>query len=89
MTGSNEKVADLAIEILREIRDEGRKTNQRLDSLRREMSTRIDGLEKATREGFTLLGERIDNLLLGEHREEHRQLRDRVTRLEERVGIGG
>lgn len=100
MTGSDGKVADLTIEILREIRDEGRKTNQRLDSLREEMTdrldslrgemtTRIDGLQQATREGFTFLGERIDNILLGEHREEHKQLRDRVTRLEERVGIGG
>ncbi|MBI5479549.1 MAG: hypothetical protein HY906_11865 [Deltaproteobacteria bacterium] len=75
-TKGSGSVADLTVEILREIRDENRKTNGRLDELKAEMHA-----------GFEGLGKRIDNLLLGEHGREHADFRERLVRVEERLGI--
>jgi len=71
-------VADLTVEILRDIRDGVNQTNSRLDGLRQDME-----------QGFALLGQRIDNLLLGEHKQHHDDLNQRVTRLEQHLGLGG
>jgi hypothetical protein len=68
--------ASLTVAILRQIRDEAKKTNARLDTLASEM-----------RQGFALLGRRIDNVLLGEHRTEHEELRQRVDRIEQHLGL--
>ena len=87
-------VADLTLEVLREIRAEARKTNARLD----QTNARLDNLQEEVREGFAALrtemhvgfeqlGGRIDNLLLGEHREEHESLRGRVDRIERHLGL--
>jgi hypothetical protein len=88
MAGSNSEVTDITVTVLREIRDEVRSlrgevktTNQRLDRLREELRDEMHG-------GFESLGNRIDNLLLlGEHRHEHNELRDRVTRLEHHLNL--
>ena len=37
--------------------------------------------------GFETLGKRIDNLLLGEHGREHGEMRERLARVEERLGL--
>lgn len=80
MPGKKSDVADLTVQILREIRDEAKQTNARLDrgfaALRREMH-----------QGFEDLGGRIDNLLLGEHRREHEEIRERVERIEQHLGL--
>jgi len=92
---------DITIEILREIRDEirdGRDDRQAMRSdmaglreevggLREEMNLRIDNLARLTKRGFEQLAGRLDNVLLGAHGEEHRELRHRVERLEAEVGI--
>ena len=72
-------------------------TNQRLDTLQdeaRATNTRLDAtnvhlheLTRATVGGFAEVNRRIDNMLLGEHRDEHQELRRRVERLEHQVGI--
>jgi hypothetical protein len=49
---------DLTIEILKGIRDEGRKTNEEL----RNLSHRVDRLEKSTAGGFVAMTQRIDAL---------------------------
>jgi hypothetical protein len=64
------------------IRDEVRSTNERLDSLREETNRRFMALEAATVAGFQRLEARFDNLLLGEHGQEHASLRERVARIE-------
>ena len=69
-------VAELTLEVLREIRSEARETNSRLTSLEGEMRRGFDGVNR-----------RIDNLLLGEHREEHESLRGRVDRIERHLGL--
>ena len=97
MSGKDSNVSDLTVEILRDIRDEARKTNARLDGL----NERVDGLNERVdslqvgfvalrtemHEGFEHLGGRIDNLLLGEHRSEHEELRGRVERIEQHLGL--
>jgi len=71
-------VADLTVEILRDIRDGVNQTNARLDGLRQDME-----------HGFALLGQRMDNMLLGPHRQDHDDLNRRVTRLEQHLELGG
>jgi predicted nuclease with TOPRIM domain len=94
-------VADLTVRILREIRDDVRevrdeakktndelkKTNERLDALRVEMHDGFDALRAEMHDGFELLGRRVDNVLLGEHRREHEDLRGRVERIEQHLGL--
>ena len=83
----NDKVGDLTIRVLREIRDEVKQlrseTTIRLDGLQ----TEVHGLREEMHEGFDFLGRRIDNLLLGEHRQEHEELRGRVERIEQHLGL--
>lgn len=73
----------MARESTEEIRDGVRETNQRITETN-------DRLER----GFAVVGaridapgDRIDSVLLGEHREEHVRLRERVSRLEEHLGL--
>ena len=83
----NAKVGDLTVRVLREIRDEVRQlreeTNTRLD----QTNARLDGLVQHVDDGFAFLGGRIDNLLPGEHRQEHEELRGRVERIEQHLGL--
>jgi hypothetical protein len=86
--------ASLTVEILKQIRDEGRKTNQRLDETSQRLSERLDQLRAETRQGFAMVGDRLDridqrmdNFLTGEHRRDHEELRERVSRLEQHVGL--
>jgi len=102
MPGKRESnVGDLTVQILREIRDETKKTNTRLDQTNTRLdglNERVDGLQLEMRHGFATLrdemhqgfeqlGGRIDNLLLGEHRHEHEELRGRVDRIEQHLGL--
>ncbi|MBI5481409.1 MAG: hypothetical protein HY906_21295 [Deltaproteobacteria bacterium] len=84
---SGDKVVDLTVRILTQIRDEIRTTNSRLDAVRTELKSEIGELRAEMHTGFDLLGKRIDNLLMGEHGRDHAELRERVVRLEERAGI--
>ena len=107
-------VASLTLEILRQIRDEARATNERLDqtnerldqtnerldqtnehlaSFEARVDRRLRDQEEATRDGFALvakhlrrLDQRIDHVLVGPHRDEHRELRQRVEHIEARLG---
>ena len=63
---------DEQIRILREIWNEMKSLNGRIDGLRADVQ-RLDG--------------RLENLLLGTHAEEHRDFRERIVRLEVRTGI--
>jgi len=97
----NDKVGDLTIRVLREIRDEvrglrndgkelqGEVTELRgeVTELRTEMHQGFIALRSEMHEGFDFLGRRIDNLLLGEHRQEHEELRGRVERIEQHLGL--
>lgn len=84
-------IHDLTIEILKGIRtdlagirEEARETNRRLGSL----ESRVESLETATVAGFQRLEARFDNLLTGEHGQEHARLReheDRLTNCEESI----
>jgi hypothetical protein len=75
-------VADLTMRVLREIRDEAKKTNARLD----QTNVRLDVLKDEMHQGFDRRGGRIDNLLLDEHR--HDELRGRVERIEKQYDCG-
>jgi hypothetical protein len=44
-------------------------------------------LTEETRQGFEILGKRSDNVMSGEHREEHDRPRRRVSRIEEHLGL--
>jgi len=61
------------VRILREIWNEMKSLNGRIDGLRADVQ-RLDG--------------RIENLLLGTHAEEHRDFRERIVRLEVHAGLG-
>jgi hypothetical protein len=83
-------VTDITVEILKEIRDGVRETNERVTETNRRITETNERLDR----GFAVvgaridaLGDRIDNVLLGEHREEHLRLRERVSRLEEHLGL--
>ena len=88
---------DLTIRILQEIRDEARKTNKRLDQTNERLDLTNERLDLTNvrlvqvcdemRHGFAALGQRVDNLLLGEHRREHQDLRDRVMRIEDHLDL--
>ncbi len=81
------EIADLTIHVLQEIRDEVRKTNARLDELQAETHRGFEAVRGEMHQGFELLGRRIDNALLGEHRHEHEELRERVERIEQHLGL--
>jgi len=117
MPQSNDRVTDLTVTILREIRDETRQTNTRLDSLQQGMhesigqtnarldglqhemgqanarldqtNSRLDSLQLEMRKGFEHVGQRIDNLLLGPHREDHEQIHKRLDRIEQHLNLTG
>ena len=92
-------VADLTVEILRDIRDGVNQTNSRLDQTNSRLdqtnsrldqtNDRLDDLRQEVIQGFALLEQRIDNLLLGEHKKHHDELNRRVTRLEQHLELGG
>jgi len=65
-----------------DLRDEVRRTNAGLAEVRDEVKSTNARLDR----GFRELGTRVDNLLLGRHREDQ-ELSDRVTRLEEHLGL--
>lgn len=83
--GMDRDTANLTVQILREIREEGRKTNARLD----QTNARLDGLRQSMEEGFHLLDRRMDNVLPGARKESHEELQRRVSRLEGHLGLDG
>lgn len=95
MAGKNSgDVVDITVEVLKQIRDEVRiandrleETNDRLDRGLKETNDRLDRGFAAVGQRIDALGDRIDNVMLGEHREEHLRLRERVTRLEQHLGL--
>ena len=56
------KPTDLTIEILKGIRDEGRKTNERIDKLNSDLTTRIDQTNERLEHMNSDLGARIDHV---------------------------
>jgi hypothetical protein len=72
-------------QILREIWNEMKALNSRIDRKFDELKAEISELREETAKGFESLGGRVDNLLLGGHRDDHLDLRERVVRLEERM----
>lgn len=87
MPEPDDRVTDLTVHVLCEIRDEVKKTNARLEELRADMHQGFDSLRNEMHQGFDLLGRRIDNVLLGEHRHQHEELRARVERIEQHLGL--
>lgn len=102
----DDKVTDVTVKILREIRDEARQTNARLDQtnarldgLQHEMrdmhesigqtNVRLDSLQHEMRAGFEHVGQRIDNLLVGHHRDDHEKIHERLDRIEHHLGLTG
>jgi predicted RNase H-like nuclease (RuvC/YqgF family) len=81
MTSDN--VSDLTVRILREIRDGVRETNGQLD----QTNKRLSALTVELRSGFDRLDQRVDNVLLGQHGREHTELRERIARLEQQLGL--
>ena len=82
MSEDRGQIADITVRILRQIRDENRETNVRLEQgftelrgeiaqLRGEVREGFDAVRAEMHEGFEMIGGRIDNVLRGEHREEH------------------
>ena len=74
----------------------GEELNARLDQMGEELNTRLDrtntrldGLRQDVGEGFRMVDQRIDNILLGEHGKEHDELRRRVSHIEEHLGFSG
>ena len=76
-----------SIELLRGIWNEMRTLNGRVNTLRTELKAEIGQLRTETREGFALLGGRIDRLLVGPHGEEHARLAARVDRIESHLRL--
>lgn len=65
-------------------------TNTRLDATNMCLmatNVHLGELTRATIGGFHEVNRRIDNVLLGEHRDEHLDLRRRVERLERQAGL--
>ncbi len=65
-------------------------TNVRVDTLRTELKGEMIRLRTDVtemRRDIHVLGGRIDNLLTGEHRAEHGELRQRVERIEKHLGL--
>jgi hypothetical protein len=77
------KVVDLTVEILREIRDQLRLTNKRLEGVEKRLE-RLEKLQIATVAGLNDLSSRFDNLLefAGDRYRDHEQ---RIRALEQRV----
>jgi hypothetical protein len=63
------------------------KTNERLDKLCTEIKSEIGALREKTEAGFAKLDDRFDNFLRGEHGREHAELRERVERIEQHLGL--
>jgi len=82
---------DLTIEILKGIREEGRKTNERLEQTNArlesgltDLSRRVGALEKATVDGFVAVTARLEHLrdFAGER---YREPEQRLSRVETRL----
>jgi DNA anti-recombination protein RmuC len=58
-----------------------------ISSLRTELKAEVAVLREETRKGFATLDHRLDNLLLGDHGNEHREFRKRFERIEEHLGL--
>jgi hypothetical protein len=58
-------------------------TNERLDRT----NERLDKLTLRVDAGFARVDLRFDHLLLGEHGREHREMRERIARLEQHTGL--
>ena len=71
-TGKGKSGNGQTVRILREIWNETKALNGRIDGLRGDIQ-RLDG--------------RIENLLLGSHAAEHRDFRERIVRLEIHAGL--
>jgi hypothetical protein len=69
---------DVTLEILRGIRDETRKTNERVDVL----STEVRGLATETKDGFAVVTDRIERV-------ERRRTETEVRIATEIVGVAG
>ncbi len=79
---------ELTIEILKQIRDEGKRTNERLDRVVQEQirhATAIASLEKTLGEEIRRVGDRIDNVLTGQLGQVVRATAARVDGLEARM----
>ncbi|MBM4320005.1 MAG: hypothetical protein FJ125_08580 [Deltaproteobacteria bacterium] len=84
----SEEVEDVTLEILRQIRDEIRNTNARLDSTNsglERLELELVELRADTRRGFMLQNARFDNLR-DRAGERDRSIEERVAALEERLG---
>ncbi|MBI2896691.1 MAG: hypothetical protein HYY06_24245 [Deltaproteobacteria bacterium] len=79
----NGKVADLTVEILREIRDQLQLTNKRLEKVEKRLES-LEKLQVATVAGLNDLRSRFDNLLefAGDRYRDHEQ---RLRALEQRA----
>ncbi len=86
---------ELTIEILKQIRDEGKRTNERLDTTNERLdrvvqeqirhATAIVSLEKSLGEEIRRVGDRIDNVLTGQLGQVVRVTAARVDALEARM----
>ncbi len=72
---TNERL-DTAIARINQTNERLGQTNEQLGELRAEV-----------RSGFQRIDERFDALLLGEHGREHAELRSRVVRIEDHLGL--
>ncbi len=70
----HDPIQEKMLEVLQEIRDEGRETNRRLSAL----ETKVDA-------GFKALGARIDNILQGEFAQRVREHGERLAAVETRL----
>src|SRR5271163_5255373 len=76
---------DVTVEILRGIRDETRKTNERVDVLATEVkgiATQIKGLGTEMKEGFAAVADRVERV-------ERRQTETEMRLATELVGVAG
>jgi hypothetical protein len=58
-------------------------TSARLDAT----NARLDGTNARLEAGFARMDRRFDQLLLGEHGREHREIRERLGRIEAHLGL--
>jgi predicted nuclease with TOPRIM domain len=91
-TKGNNNGTNLTVEILRDIRDEIRSTNQRLDTTREDLGRRIDEtnrrlVESETRLATAILGMKGTLEEVRDYLKDQSDLRRRVERLERQVGI--
>ncbi len=78
---------DEIAEVRAEIADTSAILRAELSARIEEVSSRLDETRLEVRSGFEMLGKRIDNVYFGEHGQEHAELRQRIERLEQHLGI--